>query len=42
MDTDVDKKILFFVSAAMADYFLSFNVASSKQLVDGARSVFHR
>ena len=26
----------------MADYFLSLNVASSKQLVDKARGVFHR
>ena len=38
------KKIVFlFVFAAiMADYFLSLNVASSKQLVDKARGVFHR
>ena len=39
------KKIGFFLfvfAAIMADYFLSLNVASSKQLVDKARGVFHR
>ena len=34
--------LFFFFAAIMADYFLSLNVASSKQLVDKARGVFHR
>ena len=45
MDISVDKKNWFFLfvfAAIMADYFLSLNVASSKQLVDKARGVFHR
>ena len=46
MDISVDKEncffFLFVFAAIMADYFLSLNVASSKQLVDKARDVFHR
>ena len=45
MDISVDEENWFFLlvfAAIMADYFLSLNVASSKQLVDKARGVFHR